>query len=140
MTPPAFMAAPAKSKTIFFDDFGLGRLDRSKWNVRTTGKVVNDEQQAYVDTGETVYVEPGADHSVDGNVLGCCKAVDEHADKHQKAYLLRGAFDENKRQQRERQAELCAKHKLMVNFHDGPLPPTGAPERSATPTTSASTS
>jgi beta-glucanase (GH16 family) len=67
MTPPGFMSAPAESKTIFFDDFGLGRLDRSKWNVRTTGKVVNDEQQAYVDSPETVYSTsqvPGASKNV----------------------------------------------------------------------------
>ena len=69
MTPPASMAAPAESKTIFFDDFGLGRLDRSKWNVRTTGKVVNDEQQAYVDSPQTVYITSGKIPGADKNVL-----------------------------------------------------------------------
>jgi beta-glucanase (GH16 family) len=42
---------------IFFDDFGGGRLDRESWNIHVTGSVVNDEQQAYVDSPETIYVE-----------------------------------------------------------------------------------
>jgi beta-glucanase (GH16 family) len=52
----------------FYDDFGRGHLDRSVWNVRTTGTVVNDEQQAYVDSSETIYVssEPAGQ---DGNML-----------------------------------------------------------------------
>jgi len=41
---------------VFFDDFAAGELDRSKWNVMVTGRVFNDEQQAYVDSAETVYV------------------------------------------------------------------------------------
>lgn len=42
---------------LFSDDFGAGRLDRATWNVRVTGHVVNDEQQAYVDTPDTLYVD-----------------------------------------------------------------------------------
>ncbi len=56
------------AEQIFFDDFGSPVLDRSKWDVRMTGDVVNNEQQAYVDSHETLYIEhevPGAD----GNVL-----------------------------------------------------------------------
>jgi hypothetical protein len=52
------------AEPIFFDGFGSANLDRTKWNVRTTGYVVNDEQQAYVDSPETVYFAdgiPGAD-------------------------------------------------------------------------------
>lgn len=45
-----------EQKLIFSDDFNSGQLDRSKWNVRTTGKVVNNEQQAYVDSEETIYI------------------------------------------------------------------------------------
>ena len=45
---------------VFFDDFSSGQLDRSKWNVRTTGRIVNNEQQAYVDSGETIYIDRGA--------------------------------------------------------------------------------
>ena len=44
----------------FFDDFSSGELDRLKWNVNPTGHVVNDEQQAYVDSPETIYVAPEA--------------------------------------------------------------------------------
>lgn len=57
-----------RAEPLFFDDFSSGRLDRSKWTVRTTGHVVNDEQQAYVDTPETIYVsaEPAGQH---GNAL-----------------------------------------------------------------------
>ena len=45
----------------FFDDFAGGELDRARWNVVTTGPVFNDEQQAYVDSPDTVYIaESGA--------------------------------------------------------------------------------
>lgn len=49
----------------FVDDFGSGGLDPRRWSVRTTGVVHNDEEQAYVDDGSTVYVEPGdgSEHS-----------------------------------------------------------------------------
>ena len=40
----------------FFDDFNEGTLDRARWNVRVTGQVVNNEQQAYVDESEALYV------------------------------------------------------------------------------------
>jgi beta-glucanase (GH16 family) len=48
----------ANTDVLFFDDFSLGELDRTKWNVRTTGKIYNDEQQAYVDSPETIYIAP----------------------------------------------------------------------------------
>ncbi|NTS43236.1 glycoside hydrolase family 16 protein [Flavisolibacter sp. BT320] len=44
---------------LFFDDFS-GPLDRNKWNVVTTGFVVNNEQQAYVDSSLTIYTVNGA--------------------------------------------------------------------------------
>jgi beta-glucanase (GH16 family) len=50
----------ANSKTIFFDDFGSPEIDPVKWNIRSTGKVVNNEQQAYVESAEVLYIE---DHS-----------------------------------------------------------------------------
>ena len=53
---------------LFFDDFSSGDLDRTKWNVRTTGQVVNNEQQAYVDSPETLYVCPEVSGS-NNNVL-----------------------------------------------------------------------
>lgn len=44
--------------TLFFDDFTADSVDRAKWNVRETGVVVNDELQAYVDSPDTLYIEP----------------------------------------------------------------------------------
>jgi beta-glucanase (GH16 family) len=43
-------------RVLFFDDFRSRELDRSKWNVRITGNIYNDEQQAYVDSSETIYI------------------------------------------------------------------------------------
>ncbi|HLO30974.1 MAG TPA: glycoside hydrolase family 16 protein [Anaerolineales bacterium] len=51
-----------ESETIFFDDFSLDALDRSKWNVEITGSIFNNEQQAYVDSAETIYIEK-SDHT-----------------------------------------------------------------------------
>lgn len=53
--------------TIFFDDFSATELDRARWNVRITGNIYNDEQQAYVDSPATFYLvseeeAPGAHH------------------------------------------------------------------------------
>lgn len=46
---------PADPSLLFFDDFATGQLDRSKWNVRVTGPIYNNEQQAYLDSPETIY-------------------------------------------------------------------------------------
>ena len=46
------------SETIFFDDFNSPELNRSLWNVEVTGQVVNNEQQAYIDSVETIYINP----------------------------------------------------------------------------------
>jgi hypothetical protein len=53
-------------ETIFFDDFSTGKLDRSKWNVVTTGTVTNHEQQAYIDSPETIYLIPGEPEDANG--------------------------------------------------------------------------
>ncbi|MFN2222580.1 MAG: glycoside hydrolase family 16 protein, partial [Candidatus Promineifilaceae bacterium] len=45
----------ASGSVLFCDDFSSAELDRSKWNVRITGPIYNDEQQAYVDSPETIY-------------------------------------------------------------------------------------
>jgi beta-glucanase (GH16 family) len=45
---------------VFFDDFSGSELDRSKWQVEVTGEnfgTVNNEQQAYVDSPETIYID-----------------------------------------------------------------------------------
>ena len=60
---------PYEKKPIFYDDFRQGHLERSIWNVRVTGKVVNNEQQAYVDSVETVYVTSDDDPDHENNVL-----------------------------------------------------------------------
>lgn len=56
-----------KSEILLFEDFRSGVLDRSIWNVRTSGRTHNNEQQAYVDSSETIYVVgedqlPGTTH------------------------------------------------------------------------------
>lgn len=56
MTMPDIVPNSTKPALIFYDDFSDGQLDRCKWNVRTTGQVVNHEQQAYVDSDETIYI------------------------------------------------------------------------------------
>jgi beta-glucanase (GH16 family) len=54
-----------QTEVVFFDDFAAGALDRTTWNVRVTGKVVNDELQAYIDSPDTISVEPdGPDNQV----------------------------------------------------------------------------
>lgn len=40
--------------TIFFDDFSGPSLNRQSWNVVVTGRTVNNEQQAYVDSPDTI--------------------------------------------------------------------------------------
>jgi len=50
-------ARPDEGEIIFFDDFSSDVLDRSKWNVEITGPIYNNEQQAYIDSAETIYIE-----------------------------------------------------------------------------------
>jgi beta-glucanase (GH16 family) len=45
---------------LFFDDFSGSELDRSRWNVIVTGRTVNNEQQAYVDSPDVLFVRDGA--------------------------------------------------------------------------------
>jgi beta-glucanase (GH16 family) len=53
--------------TLFFDDFTSTTLDRSKWNVRATEHAFNSEQQAYVDSAETIsIVRDGMGDGVNG--------------------------------------------------------------------------
>jgi beta-glucanase (GH16 family) len=54
---------------IFFDDFSSDKLDRSKWNVEITGKTVNNEQQAYIDSPETIYVIQGYPDTSGGTLV-----------------------------------------------------------------------
>ncbi len=50
---------PAQAKIVFFDDFSERELDRSRWNVIVTGRTVNNELQAYVDSTDVLRVEHG---------------------------------------------------------------------------------
>jgi len=56
---PADKRAKAEPETVFFDDFSGKELDRSKWSVRITGSTVNNEQQAYVDSTDTLSIAHG---------------------------------------------------------------------------------
>jgi beta-glucanase (GH16 family) len=56
--------------TVFADEFSAPALDRAKWNVIVTGRTVNNEQQAYVDSPETIDIVTGADAAgADGGAL-----------------------------------------------------------------------
>ena len=57
---PGARSPASADRTIFFDDFSGATLDRSKWNVIVTGRTVNNEQQAYVDSPETIAIDPAA--------------------------------------------------------------------------------
>ena len=67
---PAVARDPAQlcaSEFHIHDVFSAGQLDRSKWNVIITGRTVNNEQQAYVDSTDTITVgdapeASGAEH------------------------------------------------------------------------------
>jgi len=52
-----------QSEIIFFDDFSASEVNRSSWNIRITGSIFNREQQAYVDSPETLYIAAGNDAS-----------------------------------------------------------------------------
>jgi beta-glucanase (GH16 family) len=46
-------------KALFADEFSGPSLDRAKWNVIVTGRTVNDEQQAYIDSTDVLSVADG---------------------------------------------------------------------------------
>lgn len=62
---------PAETGEILFsDEFDTGALDRTKWNVVGPDFWVNNEQQAYVDSGDTITFRPaGTVPGADGGVL-----------------------------------------------------------------------
>jgi len=58
--------APAQARqqvdeVIFFDDFNAGELNRSYWNVVGPSMWVNNEQQAYVDSDQTIHFLPASE-------------------------------------------------------------------------------
>ena len=60
-----------EEKTIFFDDFSSPELDPTLWNIRTTGSVVNNEQQAYVNSPDVLYILDQSDPEtpISGGIL-----------------------------------------------------------------------
>src|SRR5882757_8253790 len=46
--------AQSKFDTLFYESFSTKTLNRSKWNVEVTGRTVNNEQQAYVDSASVL--------------------------------------------------------------------------------------
>lgn len=58
---PLQQVATPDPAVLFFDDFSAGQVDRSKWNVIVTGRTVNNEQQAYVDSPDTMTVGTGSE-------------------------------------------------------------------------------
>jgi len=50
-------AQPAR--VLFDEEFSGPELDRTRWNVIVTGRTVNAEQQAYVDSKDVLYLEDG---------------------------------------------------------------------------------
>ena len=65
----ACLAAQAAPRTLFFEDFAGTELDRSRWNVEVTGRTVNNEQQAYVDSTETISLVTGPQAAGAANAL-----------------------------------------------------------------------
>jgi beta-glucanase (GH16 family) len=67
VTPPP----PPGDSLIFADEFSAANLDRTKWQVFVTGQVLNDEEQAYIDSEETIRIVHGeeAGGAADGALL-----------------------------------------------------------------------
>ena len=53
------LPGPPPAPAVFFDDFSGKALDRRHWNVIVTGRTVNNEVQAYVDSPEVLRVTGG---------------------------------------------------------------------------------
>lgn len=67
-TSPAATAAPGA--LIFADEFDSGTLDRAKWNVEGPTFWVNNEQQAYIDSPQTIsFLPAGAVPGAENGVL-----------------------------------------------------------------------
>ncbi|MES2277731.1 MAG: glycoside hydrolase family 16 protein [Bacteroidota bacterium] len=54
--------AQSRPDTIFYESFNSKTINRSKWNVEVTGRTVNNEQQAYVDSSNVLTQMDGALH------------------------------------------------------------------------------
>lgn len=68
--PTGPVSAQQGGRILFSDDFDADSLDREKWNVVGPDFWVNNEQQAYVDSPETIRLLPaGTVDGADGGVL-----------------------------------------------------------------------
>src|ERR1700712_5781407 len=56
---PVMAFGQSVNDTLFFEGFNNKTLDRGKWNVETTGRTVNNEQQAYVDSSLVLKLHRG---------------------------------------------------------------------------------
>lgn len=68
----AMLAPPVHTEPdiVFAEDFAGPGLDRARWNVIVTGRTVNNEQQAYVDSPETIsFVTGAASEGADNGAL-----------------------------------------------------------------------
>lgn len=67
--PPSAGPAPSE-RLVFADEFNSGALDRSKWNVIGPDFWVNQEQQAYIDSPDTIrFLPAGSVKGADGVLL-----------------------------------------------------------------------
>ena len=57
-TPTSKLTPGPALKLAFADEFDAATLDRTKWNVVGSAMWVNDEQQAYVDSPDTIAIGP----------------------------------------------------------------------------------
>lgn len=63
-------ASTSDDKVVFLDSFDADTLDRSKWNVEGPAFWVNKEEQAYIDSEETIRLLPsGTVEGATGGVL-----------------------------------------------------------------------
>lgn len=68
--PTGAVGEPADATLLFADEFNSGELDRTKWNVIGPEFWVNNEQQTYIDSPETIrFLPEGAVDGADGGVL-----------------------------------------------------------------------
>ena len=91
---PGAGATDAARPLLFEDNFDGGALDRARWNAEGMAFWVNNEQQAYADSPDTIQVVPGAP-GADGSVLVLRPVFRPGADTNaaRKADFLSGRID-----------------------------------------------
>ena len=69
-TSASEVAASPDEPLLFADEFNSGELDRTKWNVIGPDFWVNNEQQTYIDSPDTIrFLAEGEVEGADGGVL-----------------------------------------------------------------------